>query len=70
MRKVHVKSLTIFLRLPDGWSKPIQNKDPRHCDIDGARLWISPGAQIYCDEIHNQRNLNPKSSNRRMTETS
>jgi hypothetical protein len=49
------KILMICLRLLDGWSEPIENRDPKRCDIDGARLWISPGSQIYCDEIHIRR---------------
>lgn len=46
------KALTISLRLPEGGSKPVQNVDSEKCDIDGAKLWISPGGQIYCDLVH------------------
>ena len=46
------KTLTISLRLLDGWSKPIRNIDAQKCDIDGAQLWIGPGGQIYCDLMH------------------
>jgi hypothetical protein len=42
----------ISLRLADGWSKPVRNEDPERCDLDGARLWIGPGDQIYCDLVH------------------
>ena len=28
------------------------------CDIDGARLWIGPGGQIYCDLIHDPDTIN------------
>jgi hypothetical protein len=30
------KTSMIFLRLPGGWSEPIENRDPKRCDIDGA----------------------------------
>lgn len=46
------KALKISLRLPGGWSKPIENLDFEECDIDGAQLWIGPGGQIYCDLMH------------------
>jgi hypothetical protein len=46
------KTLNISLRLAEGWSKPVENSDPEHCDLDGARLWIGPGGQIYCDLVH------------------
>lgn len=52
MAEDNKKPLTISLRLPNGWSKPVANKDPEHCDLDGARLWIGPGGQIYCDSVH------------------
>ena len=52
MTKDSKNTFTIALRLPDGWSKPVANKDPEHCDLDGARLWISPGGKIYCDLVH------------------
>lgn len=45
--------MKIFLRIPNGWSKPVKNQDNERCDIDGAKLWISPGGQIYCDLEHN-----------------
>jgi hypothetical protein len=44
--------MQIFLRIPKGWSKPVQNKGRETCDLDGARLWIGPGSQIYCDLEH------------------
>ena len=44
--------LMISLRLADGWSKPVRNEDHERCDFDGARLWIGPGDQIYCDLVH------------------
>ena len=46
------KTVPISLRLLEGWSKPVENRDPENCDIDGARLWISPGGQVYCDLVH------------------
>jgi len=44
--------MKIFLRIPKGWSKPVQNKHKEKCDVDGAKLWIGPGNQIYCDQEH------------------
>jgi len=44
--------MEIFLRIPKGWSKPVQNQGREACDLDGARLWIGPGNQIYCDQEH------------------
>jgi hypothetical protein len=44
--------MLIFLRTPKGWSKPVQNNGRETCDLDGARLWIGPGSQIYCDQEH------------------
>lgn len=46
----------IFLRTSKGWSKPVKNKGPYTCDIDGAKLWISPGNDIYCDLEHDLKN--------------
>ena len=28
------------------------NRGKETCDLDGARLWIGPGNQIYCDQEH------------------
>ena len=36
-----------------GWSKPVPNQSRETCDLDGAKLWIGPGNQIYCDQEHN-----------------
>jgi hypothetical protein len=44
--------MEIFLRIPKGWSKPVQNRSKETCDLDGAKLWIGPGDQIYCDQEH------------------
>jgi len=44
--------MQIYLRIPKGWSKPVENRSKETCDLDGARLWIGPGNQIYCDQIH------------------
>lgn len=44
--------MKIFLRIPKGWSKPIENRGKETCDLDGAKLWIGPGDQIYCDLEH------------------
>jgi hypothetical protein len=43
--------------IPKGWSKPIDNQGKNTCDIDGAKLWIGPGDQIYCDSDHNPRDV-------------
>ena len=45
--------MQIYLRIPKGWSKPVENRSKETCDLDGARLWIGPGNQIYCDQEHN-----------------
>ena len=44
--------MKIFLRTPKGWSKPVNNKGKERCDIDGAKLWVGPSGQIYCDLEH------------------
>lgn len=44
--------MEIFLRIPKGWSKPVPNRSQVTCDLDGAKLWIGPGNQIYCDQHH------------------
>jgi hypothetical protein len=44
--------MEIFLRIPQGWSKPRENAGKETCDIDGAKLWVGPGNQIYCDLEH------------------
>jgi hypothetical protein len=44
--------MKIILQIPKGWSKPVKNKDKEKCDICGAKLWIGPGDQIYCDAEH------------------
>lgn len=49
--------MNIFLRTEKGWSKPVRNKDKERCDIDGAKLWIGPGNQIYCDLEHNPQDV-------------
>jgi hypothetical protein len=46
------EAFKISLRLKNGWSKPVDNFNRQLCDIDGARLWMGPGGQIYCDLIH------------------
>lgn len=48
-------AMKIFLRISKGWSKPVENKDKEKCDIDGAKLWIGPGNQIYCDLEHDSK---------------
>jgi len=44
--------MKILLRIPKGWSKPVENKDKEKCDLCGAKLWVGPGDQIYCDAEH------------------
>ena len=44
--------MKIFLRIPKGWSKPVENRGKKTCDLDGAKLWIGSGEQIYCDLEH------------------
>jgi hypothetical protein len=47
--------MKIFLRIPKGWSKPVENRGAETCDIDGARLWVGPGEQTYCDLNHDPK---------------
>jgi hypothetical protein len=47
--------MKIFLRMPKGWSKPVENKSKETCDIDGAKLWVGPGSQVYCDLQHDPK---------------
>jgi len=49
--------MKIYLRIPKGWSKPVENKGKETCDIEGAKLWIGPGDQIYCDLEHSQKDV-------------
>ena len=51
------KTMKIFFRIPKGWSKPTENKGANTCDIDGAKLWIGPGNQIYCDSEHDPKDV-------------
>jgi hypothetical protein len=44
--------MEIYLRIPKGWSKPVDNRSREICDLCGAKLWIGPGNQIYCDQLH------------------
>jgi len=30
----------------------VANRSRETCDACGAKLWIGPGSQIYCDQIH------------------
>jgi hypothetical protein len=49
--------MKIFFRIPKGWSKPVENRGNGTCDIDGAKLWIGPGNQIYCDSNHDLKDV-------------
>jgi len=49
--------MKIFLRIPKGWSKPVDNQSEETCDIDRSKLWIGPGEQIYCDLEHNPKDV-------------
>jgi hypothetical protein len=51
----------ISLRTSDGWSKRVKNEGKFNCDIDGARLWIGPGDQIYCDLVHSAEDVEKQS---------
>ena len=44
--------MEIYLRIPKGWSKPVENRSQKTCDLCGAKLWIGPDNQIYCDQHH------------------
>jgi hypothetical protein len=65
MEKTSRKPLLISRRLPNGWSNRIENKDPHQCDLDGARLWIGPGDQVYCDLVHDPKTADQVSTPRR-----
>jgi hypothetical protein len=52
-------NITISRRLANGWSTKVVNKDPEKCDLDGAKLWIGPGDQVYCDLVHDVGPGNP-----------
>jgi hypothetical protein len=49
--------MKILLRMLKGWSKPVENKSKEKCDIDGAKLWVGPGSQVYCDLEHDSKHL-------------
>ena len=49
--------MKILLRISKGWSKPVENRDKETCDVDGAKLWIGPGNQIYCDMEHDPQDV-------------
>lgn len=51
--------MKISLRLPNGWSKPVENKNKQKCDTCGAKLWIGPGDQIYCNAEHDPKLVEP-----------
>ena len=44
--------MKIALRTASGWSKYLLNRDKERCDSDGARLWVNPGGNLYCDLEH------------------
>ena len=33
----------------------MENKSVETCDIDGAKLWIAPGGETYCDLEHDPK---------------
>jgi hypothetical protein len=48
-----------------GWSKPVENTGMETCDIDGAKLWIGPGEQIYCNLEHDfKSSANPTAADK------
>lgn len=49
--------MKIFLRIPKGWSKLVENRGKESCDLDGAKLWVGPGEQVYCDLNHDQKDI-------------
>jgi len=51
--------MKIRLRLQSGWSEPVENKNKQKCDIDGAKLWVGPGNQVYCDLEHDLKDVKP-----------
>ena len=51
--------MEIYLRTSKGWSRPVPNRSRDTCDWCGARLWIGPGHQIYCDQHHSLEMVAP-----------
>jgi hypothetical protein len=49
--------MKIYLRIAKGWSKAVENRDKEKCDIDGAKLWVGPGDQVYCDKEHDPKDV-------------
>ena len=49
--------MKISRRLANGWADRVENRDRERCDIDGAKLWIGPGDQIYCNLVHESENV-------------
>ena len=35
----------------------MKNTGKETCDLDGAKLWVGPGNQIYCDLEHDSQVL-------------
>jgi len=60
MNRKTKRPFTIRLRLADGWSQPVENRHGERCDLDGAKLWIGPGGQVYCDLVHGNTELKPR----------
>jgi hypothetical protein len=52
--------MKISRRLAKGWSKSAENENKERCDIDGAKLWIGPGNQAYCDLVHDSKGIKSK----------
>jgi hypothetical protein len=49
--------MRVFLKISKGWSKPVENHNKETCDIDGQKLWIGPGNQVYCDAEHDPEDI-------------
>lgn len=58
--------MKIALRTANGWSKYLQNRDKERCDSDGARLWINPGGQLYCDLVHDAKTVEEREKDTRV----
>lgn len=46
--------MLVAYRLANGWTDYKKNKSYNTCDIDGAKLWINPGGNLYCDRVHEE----------------
>jgi hypothetical protein len=51
--------MKIFLRIPRAGQNPLKTWTLKR-DLDGSRLWIGSGEQVYCGLEHDPKGLNEK----------